>query len=76
MSIDINPASTVARNVRYFGDVVAIRYAGGDLTHRALDDRAARFASVLAAGGASTAPSLSPTPPLTASTARSWSRPC
>ncbi len=34
-----------------FGDTLAIRYAGGDLTYRELDDRAARVATVLAGGG-------------------------
>ena len=51
MTVDINPASAVARNARYFGDDIAIRYAGGDLTYRDLDDRASRVAAVLAGGG-------------------------
>jgi fatty-acyl-CoA synthase len=50
-NVDVNPASAVARNARHFGDLVVIRYAGGDLTYARLDDKAARLASVLAEGG-------------------------
>ncbi|WP_188197163.1 long-chain-fatty-acid--CoA ligase [Nonomuraea sp. SYSU D8015] len=49
---DINLASAVARNARYHGEVTVVRYAGGDLTYARLDDKAARLATVLAAGGA------------------------
>lgn len=51
MSVDINPAAAVARNAVYFGDQVAVRYAGGDLTYRDLNDKASRVATVLAEGG-------------------------
>ena len=51
MTVDINPAAAVARNARYFGDDVAIVYAGGDLTYRELDNSAARVAAVLAERG-------------------------
>ncbi|MEU6798657.1 long-chain fatty acid--CoA ligase [Nonomuraea wenchangensis] len=48
---DVNPASAVARNARYFPDVVAVRYRGGDFTYAQLDAKAARLATVLAEGG-------------------------
>lgn len=51
MSVDINPATAVAKNAVHFGDQVAVRYAGGDLTYRELNDKASRVASVLASGG-------------------------
>lgn len=51
LRVDLNPAAAVARNARYQGASVVIRYAGGDLTYAALDDRAARLATVLADGG-------------------------
>ncbi|GGJ34157.1 long-chain-fatty-acid--CoA ligase [Streptomyces brasiliensis] len=50
-SADLNPATAVARNARHQGDSVVVRYAGGDLTYARLDDKAARLASVLRAGG-------------------------
>ncbi|MFF5085025.1 AMP-binding protein [Actinoplanes sp. NPDC000266] len=50
--MNINPAAGLARRARYFPDEIAIRYEGGDLTARELDDRAARLATVLAARGA------------------------
>ena len=49
--VDINPAAAVARNARYEPDRVAVHYAGADVTFQELDDRAARFARVLAEGG-------------------------
>jgi fatty-acyl-CoA synthase len=49
--IDLNPATAVARHARHQGDSVVVRYAGGDLTYAQLDDKAARLASVLRAGG-------------------------
>ncbi|WP_221767440.1 AMP-binding protein [Nocardioides sp. LS1] len=49
--MDINPASAVARNARYFAESVALTYAGGDLTYEELDDRAGRLSSVLVDGG-------------------------
>ncbi|GAA4965835.1 fatty-acyl-CoA synthase [Nonomuraea thailandensis] len=52
--IDVNPASAVARNARYFPDVTAVRYPGGDLTYAQLDDKAARLATVLAEDGVGT----------------------
>lgn len=48
MTVNISPAAAVATNASAFPDSVAIRYDGGDLTYRALDDRAARVATVLA----------------------------
>ncbi|WP_327723198.1 long-chain fatty acid--CoA ligase [Streptomyces europaeiscabiei] len=51
LRVDLNPAAAVARNARYQGDSVVVRYAGGDLTYAELDDRAARLATVLADGG-------------------------
>lgn len=49
--VDVNPASAVARNARYHGDVTVVRYAGGDLTYAQLDEKAARLAAVLSGGG-------------------------
>ncbi|MFI6737837.1 long-chain fatty acid--CoA ligase [Nonomuraea sp. NPDC050451] len=51
LNVDVNPASAVARNARYHGEVTAIRYAGGDLTYARLDEKAARLAGALADGG-------------------------
>lgn len=51
LRVDLNPAAAVARNARYQGSSVVIRYPGGDLTYAELDDRAARLATVLAHGG-------------------------
>lgn len=51
MTVDINPASAVARNATVFADEIAIRYEGGDLTYRDLDNRSAKAAAVLSAGG-------------------------
>ncbi|ROO84714.1 fatty-acyl-CoA synthase [Actinocorallia herbida] len=48
---DINPAAAVRRNALVRPDHLALRYEGGDLTYAALEDRAARLASVLAADG-------------------------
>ncbi|WP_216896742.1 acyl-CoA synthetase [Nocardia alni] len=50
-AVDINPASAVMRNARDIGETLAIRYPGLDLTYRRLDDRVARLASALVAGG-------------------------
>ncbi|HKP40504.1 long-chain fatty acid--CoA ligase [Mycobacterium sp.] len=50
-AVDINPASAISANARYQPESVAIRYAGGDLTHGQLNDRAARLAAVLMDGG-------------------------
>ena len=49
--VDVNPAAALARNASFQGAVVAIRYAGGDLTFSQLDERVARFAAVLGSGG-------------------------
>lgn len=49
--VDINPASAVARHATFRPQSTAIVYAGGDLTYAQLDDRAARFATVLAQAG-------------------------
>ncbi|MFJ2443994.1 MULTISPECIES: long-chain-fatty-acid--CoA ligase [unclassified Streptomyces] len=51
LRVDLSPAAAVARNACHQGDSVVIRYAGGDLTYAQLDDKSARLASVLAAGG-------------------------
>lgn len=51
LTVDLNPAAAVARNARYHGDAVVLDYPGGDLTFRELDDKAARLATVLTAGG-------------------------
>ncbi|MCX4091056.1 acyl-CoA synthetase [Nocardia sp. alder85J] len=46
-TVDINPARAIRANSRYQPERIAIRYAGGDLTFAALEDRAARLATVL-----------------------------
>ncbi|MFE9095759.1 AMP-binding protein [Streptomyces sp. NPDC007264] len=51
LRVDLNPAAAVARNARWQGDAVVVRYAGGDLTYAQLDEKAARLAAVLADGG-------------------------
>ena len=51
MGVDISPATAVAGNAQVFPDMVAVRYEGGDLTYPELEERAARVAAVLAAGG-------------------------
>ncbi|MFJ6088446.1 AMP-binding protein [Streptomyces sp. NPDC092369] len=51
LTVDLNLATAVARNARFHGDTVILDYPGGDLTFRELDNRAARLAAVLAAGG-------------------------
>ncbi|MEU9239703.1 long-chain fatty acid--CoA ligase [Streptomyces sp. NPDC048385] len=51
LRVDLNAAAAVERNARYQADTVVVRYAGGDLTYAQLDDKAARLAGVLAAGG-------------------------
>lgn len=51
-AVDVNPASAVARQAREAGDQVVISYPGLDLTYAELDDRAARLAATLRAGGA------------------------
>ncbi|WP_158839949.1 acyl-CoA synthetase [Saccharothrix deserti] len=50
-AVNVNPATAIHRNALDQPDAVVIRYAGGDLTYAALDDRAARLASVLVDGG-------------------------
>ncbi|MEU0312098.1 long-chain-fatty-acid--CoA ligase [Nocardioides sp. NPDC006273] len=52
--VDINPATAVARHARFRPDATAVIYEGGDLTFGQLDDRAARLAAALAAGGLGT----------------------
>ncbi|MFJ1709595.1 long-chain-fatty-acid--CoA ligase [Kitasatospora sp. NPDC088346] len=51
LRVDLNPAAIVARHARHQGDSAVVRYAGGDLTYAQLDDKAARLAHVLRAGG-------------------------
>ncbi|MFC5959259.1 long-chain fatty acid--CoA ligase [Streptomyces pratens] len=51
MHADINPATSVSRNAKYFRDSSALIYAGGNLTYGELEDRAARAASVFAEHG-------------------------
>ncbi|WP_183408289.1 AMP-binding protein [Nocardioides pocheonensis] len=50
-NVDINPASAVARHARFNPDATAVVYAGGDLTYADLNDKAARFATVLTQNG-------------------------
>ncbi|MGW6281286.1 AMP-binding protein [Kribbella sp. NPDC055071] len=45
--VDINPATAVARNARYYPGTLAAVYSGGDLTFAQLDDKVARCARVL-----------------------------
>lgn len=51
-TVDVNPAAALRATARWDGAAIAIRYAGGDLTYLDLEDRTARLAGALVAGGA------------------------
>lgn len=50
-NVDVNPARFVQTNAGLNADVVALSYPGGDLTFAQLNDKAARFATVLTDSG-------------------------
>lgn len=50
-TVDLNPATAVAANARYFGERAALASESGTHTYRDLDDQAARLACVLSKRG-------------------------
>jgi fatty-acyl-CoA synthase len=53
-AVDVNLAAAVALNARHWGDVLAIRADGRDLTYGELDAEVSRLATALAADGVGT----------------------